>query len=152
MIRLIFFLIFTILIFFSCAKNDAFLAPPLGLGEMWDCNAKAKFDSIKMRQTLLGEWEWTYVGCAWFPEKANRSENKGLKIKFQANDTLIVFQNDQKMQTSSWKLTNGDAGLFAISSSPYVDLSLGRIMVCSDILVFNYSYIDGCDNYYTKKP
>jgi len=118
---------------------------------MWDCHHETSWDSLKTNFTLIGEWEWEYIGCYWFPEGANDEEFKGLTIEFKSDNTLDVKENGQITQTSNWKVVDGDLDLFAIDVEPTVNQLYGRILFCDDRVEFNHSYIDGCDNYFKRK-
>jgi len=142
-------LIFTItLLLLSCNKEEN---PPVSQGDMWDCYHELTWDTINTKETLIGEWEWEYIGCFWNPEDANDDEFKGMTIEFKSDNTLEVKDNGQITQTSNWKVVNGDADLFALDVDPTVTQLYGRILFCDKRVEFNDSYIDGCDNYFKRK-
>jgi hypothetical protein len=142
-------LTFTLLILLiACNKEEM---PPINQGDMWDCHHEMTWDSLSTKETLIGVWEWEYIGCFWNPEDANKSEFKGLTIEFKSDNTLDVKENGQITQTSNWEIVNGDAELFAIDVHPPVTQLYGRILFCEERVEFNDSYIDGCDNYFKRK-
>lgn len=118
---------------------------------MWDCHRQMIWDSLKTKDALIGEWEWEYIACAWSPKGPNDDEYKGLTIEFKSDYTLNVKENGQTTQTSKWKVVDGDIGLFVLSVDPGVDQLPGRILLCGERVVFNFSYIDLCDNYFRRK-
>jgi len=134
-------------ILFSCNKDEN---PPILQGEMWDCHHERTWDSLKTKNTLIGKWEWEYVGCFWSPEDDNENEFKGLTIEFKSDNTLDVKESGNIIQTSNWKVVSGDADLFALDVDPIVTQLYGRILFCGQRLEFNDSYIDGCDNYFKR--
>lgn len=142
-------LIFTItLLVLSCNKEEN---PPVSQGDMWDCHHELTWDTINTKETLIGEWDWEYIGCFWNPEDANDNEFNGMTIEFKSDNTLEVKENGQITQTSIWKVVNGDADLFALDVDPTVTQLYGRILFCDERVEFNDSYIDGCDNYFKRK-
>jgi hypothetical protein len=141
-------LVFAILILFiACNKGEN---PPIDQGDMFDCHHKMAWDSLSTKETLIGEWEWEYVACFWNAEDANGDAFDGMTIEFKQDNTLDVKENGQITQTSNWKVVNGDGDLFAIDVDPSVPQLYGRILFCEGRVEFNYSYIDGCDNYFKK--
>jgi len=143
---LIFLTLGITIILFACNKNS-----PISQTDIWDCHQKTSWDSLKINNTLIGKWEWKFIGCFWNPEDDNDDEFKGLTIEFKSDNTLNVVENGQTIQTSNWKVVNGASDLFAIDVAPRVAQLYGRILFCDDRVEFNNSYIDGCDNYFERK-
>jgi len=139
------------IILFACNRNEDPPNPPINQGDMWKCHHEISWDSLKTKNTLIGEWEWEYIGCYWNPEDANNDEFKGLTIEFKADNKLEVRENGQIAQTSNWRVVKGDSDTFAIDVSPSSGLLYGRILFCGDRVEFNHSFIDGCDNYFKRK-
>ena len=108
------------------------------------------WDLSKITNSLIGKWDWKYIGCSFSSEVDNDDEFKGLKIEFKSDNTLKVEENGAIIQTSSWKVVNGDSDLFEIEADPSVDQLFGRILFCDKRLKFNDSYRDGCDNYFER--
>lgn len=135
---------------FTCCKKEEDV-PPVHVEQLWACHHEMTWDSLSTRNALLGEWEWEFISCYWSPENANGDEFKGLVIHFKSDDTLIVTENGQITQVSSWKVVDGDGDLFELEVNPYVGQLYGRILFCDQKVEFNDSYIDGCDNYFVKK-
>ncbi len=132
----------------ACNKEEN---PPINQGDMWDCHHEMTWDSLITRESLIGEWEWEYIGCYWNPEDANDDEFNGMTIEFKEDNTLDVKENGVITQTSNWEIVNGDADLFSIDVDPTVTQLYGRILFCNERVEFNQSYIDGCDNYFKRK-
>ena len=131
---------------FACNKDEN---SPICQGDMWECHHEMTWDSLKTRNTLIGEWEWEYIRCFW--NSVNDNEFKGMTIEFKPDGTLDVKENEQITQTSNWKVVEGDADLFAVDVGPSVNQLYGRILFCDERVEFNDSYIDGCDNYFKRK-
>jgi len=135
----------------SCEKEIKIEIPPINQKIMWDCHHEKTWDSLKTQNTLIGIWEWKYIACFWTPENANSEDFQGLSIEFKSDSTLDVKQDGNIIQTSNWKVVDGDAGLYALEVETHVMQLGGRILFCEDIVEFNDSYIDGCDNYFRRK-
>ena len=124
---------------------------PIDQSYIWNCHHEISWDLITTSNNLIGDWEWEYIECYSNIEDANKFVYKGLLIEFKSDNTLDVKVSGQIIQTSNWKLVHGDADLFAIDVDPRVPQLYGRILFCNDRVEFNDSYIDGCDNYFTRK-
>lgn len=135
-------------LFLGCGKDKN---PPISQQRIWDCHHEMTWDSAKVNDHLVGEWEWEYIGCYWTPDKANNDQYKGLTIEFKTGNTLEVKENGQVTQTSTWKVADGDADLFELEVEPPMILLYGRILFCGKQVEFNDSYRDGYDNYFRRK-
>ena len=136
------------IILLACDKGEDL---PSSQVNMWDCHNQMTWDSLKIKNTLIGEWEWVYISCFWNPEDANDNEFEGLVIEFKSDNTLYVKEKGQITQTSNWKVVDADADLFALDVDPSVTQLYGRIFFCDERVGFSTSYIDGCDNYFKRK-
>ncbi len=125
--------------------------PPKSQGDMWTCHHTSTWDITKAHNALIGKWEWKYSGCYWKPEDAGCDSLSAFKIEFTNENKYIVEENGQMIQNGSWVLTDGDSDLFKLQATPAVSTLYGRILFCDDIVEFNDSYIDGCDNYFRRK-
>lgn len=131
------------------ACNEAAAPPPAELN-LLSCHRSISRDSVATESALLGVWDWEYITCFWKTEKANGEDYKCLSIEFKADHTLIVKESGKTTQTARWKIFRGDPEFFVIKTEPLVPQVVGRIQFCKDVLEFNDSYVDGCDNYFRK--
>lgn len=131
------------------ACNKAAAPPPAELN-LVSCHRSIPRDSVGTENALIGVWDWEYITCFWRTEKANGEDYKCLSIEFKADHTLIVKESGKITQTVRWKIFRGDPEFFVIKTEPLVPQVVGRIMFCKDVLEFNDSYVDGCDNYFRK--
>lgn len=129
--------------------NEAAAPPPAQLN-LWPCHQAVNRDSVATEKALLGLWDWEYISCFWKPEKANAEDFKCLSIEIKADHTLTVKESGKITQTARWKIVRGEPKLFVIRTEPLVPQVLGRVMFCGEVLEFNDSYVDGCDNYFRK--
>lgn len=132
----------------SCTKEEN---PPISIAEMWNCHNKIIWDTSNTKNSLLGEWEWEYVKCYYDPESVDYHSSKGMTVEFKSNNTVEVKTNDQEIQTSKWKVENGDGDLFEVKTDPPIPQLQGGILFCKKRVAFNLSYIDGCNHYFIKK-
>lgn len=131
------------------ACNEAAAPPPAELN-LVTCHRSISRDSVATESALIGVWDWEYITCFWKTEKANGEDYKCLSIEFKADYTLIVKESGKTTQTARWKIFRGDPEFFVIKTDPLVPQVVGRIQFCKDVLEFNDSYVDGCDNYFRK--
>lgn len=141
-------LMFLGLVFLSSSCNIG-NNPPKSQSVMFDCHHEKSWDSLATQNELIGEWE--YISCCCTSDDANDSDFRGLTIDFKPDQSLIVREAGKITQTSTWKVVDGDHTFYALEVDPYVIQLFGRILFCEDLLEFNDSYIDGCDNYFRKK-
>jgi len=125
--------------------------PPVPLPDMVACHGTTAWDSLTIHTNLLGKWEWEYIQCFWNPEDGNNEDFRGMLVEFKPDNTLEVKVNGQITQTSTWKVANLNDGYWGITVSPVVIQLPGRILFCDERVLFNDSYLDGCDNYFKSK-
>lgn len=125
--------------------------PPISQGDMWICHQNAVWDSVATINHLIGEWEWEYIRCFWNPEDGNYDDFKGLSIDFKSDNTLDVKMDGLVTQSSAWSIEGSNENLFVIRVEPIVLQAVGQILFCDNRVEFNDSYVDGCDNYFTRK-
>jgi hypothetical protein len=124
--------------------------PPVTLSDMTECHRTASWDSVKIQSRLLGRWEWEYIQCYWNPENGNSKDFQGLSVEFKPDNTLEVKLNGETTQTSTWELVNLNDGYYKVQVKPLVLQLPGRILFCTERVLFNDSYTDGCDNYFKR--
>jgi len=137
------FLLLTIcLILLSCKKNKN--------QTLWECSNAQFLDSATISNKIIGSWLWVKQLCG----DGNGdviAATKNIKVTFNANATFTVFENSSIITQGNWKLKIVDSntwGLDPTSSSEYL---YGRILFCNNQVMFNDSYIDGCDNVFAKE-
>lgn len=148
-------LLAAILLVISCKKNTeqadvSFQQPPVSVDSMQRCHNLIALDSAAIRSALLNQWNWEFIKCYWNPEDANGSEYKGLSILFKANDSLELMQNSTVIQRAHWQLSRLGDGYFKLVTNPFVIYLPGKVMLCNNRLLMYDTYVDGCDNYFTK--
>ena len=134
-------------IFLACTK-DPYLSH--SRADIMSCIKNKDWDSNITGEALIGDWEWIYVSCISAPEIDHDDQYKGLSIKFNSDMTLEVKQDGQVTQTSTWNVVSSETEYLVIEADPYVTQLSGRILFCDDLMEFNQSYIDGCDNYFKR--
>lgn len=125
--------------------------PPLTLDSMIKCNRQVTRDSAAVHDALIGKWKWEFISCFWKPENANGEDFKTLAVEFKTNDTVEVKVDNVITQKSSWKVRTLNDGNFSLILNPIVVQLPGRILFCGDRVLFQDSYVDGCDNYFVKQ-
>ena len=135
-------LILTIcLIFLSCEKNNRTL---------WECGNSQFLDSTVISNKILGSWRWTKQLCG---DGAGSIliANKNIKIIFDANTTFSVLENSSILTQGNWKLKIVDSNIWGLDLNSTSEYLYGRILFCNNNVMFNNSYIDGCDNVFVKE-
>ncbi len=130
--------------------NDERAIRPISHTDMYNCYHQSEWDSVSVTNELIGRWDWQFIGCFWTPEDDNNTEYLGLTIQFNQDNTLNVVDKGILIETSNWVVTFVDSPNYGIVTEPSVEYLHGRIWFCSDLLEFNNSYIDGCDNIFKK--
>ena len=137
------------LILLSCSKEEA----PVVQSPIGNCSEQVPLDSVQTSNALIGEWEWIFIDCFWwYPEQANGEKYQGLSVIFRADSTLEVVEKRQVTQTAHWEIVDGYNGFLALEVDPPVEQLHGLIRrYCNDVVLFNDSYVDGCDNFFRRK-
>jgi hypothetical protein len=137
-----FLLLSICLIFFSCKKNKD--------NTLWECNNPPFLDSATISNKIIGSWVWTKQLCG---DGAGSIliANKNIKITFNANTTFTVFQNSSILTQGNWKLKIVDNYVWGLDLTSVSEYLYGRILFCNNQVMFNDSYIDGCDNVFAKE-
>ncbi|MES2647752.1 MAG: hypothetical protein V4717_12795 [Bacteroidota bacterium] len=125
--------------------------PPVTLPNMLECHRTTTWDSLSVDNKLIGKWQWEYIQCYWSPEKGNSKDFKGLSVTFKADNTLEVKVNEVTTQTATWEVVKLNDGNYSLKMNPLVLQLPGRILFCTDRVLFNDSYVDGCDNYFKRE-
>jgi hypothetical protein len=132
----------SILFIISCNKTE------INQGEIQNCYYSGSWDSLQVKNAILGEWNWEYISCE---TGGNNTQYKGLSIELKSDNSINVKQYGQTVQTSKWKINKIDETHYGIFSVPTVDQMYGRFLICSDVIGFDLSFVDGCANYFRKK-
>jgi len=151
-------LLMTITILVSCQRTLSTenikppgYQPPISKDSMFRCHYLINWDSVSISNKLIGLWQWEFIECYWNPENANSEDYKGLTVEFKTDKTVIVKDNGQVLQTSTWGITKLNDGYYKIDATPIVGQLFGKILFCDDRVVFSDTYVDGCDNYFKQK-
>ena len=142
------FFIFLLSLFVLCACQKEEV-PTLETKTFFECHDEQTWDSTKVKNHLIGEWEWQSIKCFWNPESTEL--HRGLIIHFQEDGKLIVENNGMITQTGTWQIKEGQCSTFALEMNPVIDQAFGGILFCDGYLLFHDSCLDGCDNYFQKK-
>ena len=138
-----YFLILTIcLITFSCkkAKKDT----------LWECDNVQFLDSATISNKIIDSWVWTKQLCG-DGNAGVITATKNIKITFNANATFIVYQNSAILTQGNWSLILVDINAWGFNLTSLSEYLYGRILFCNNQVMFNDSYIDGCDNVFSKE-
>lgn len=138
---------YVLLLLTSCEKGEKSI---INQSSLWDCYHEQVWDSLQIENSLLGQWDWVNNSCGGFPNNMSTSEFAGIRVVFKEGNILELIQDSVIIQTSDWHVVDGDAHLFELDLNPNIYQLNGRILICAQEVLFNQSYIDGCDNYFQK--
>ena len=128
--------------FFAC-KKDA-----LNINDYWICNQSQNLDSAAIVNKLIGSWVWTKQSSEAY--KKPKQADKIVKVTFNANGNFTVAENSGIVAQGTWKLEIVDGNMYGLDVSQQSQYLHGRILFCSNELLFNDSYRDGYDNLFVK--
>lgn len=100
-----------------------------------------------MANALQGNWKLFFIDC--FDAEIIDVNNKLVYVTFYKNKTYSLNDNGQIIN-GKWHFNNEDAGVLGINTVEYTPYFDGRILLCSDEVEFNNSYLDGCDYYFRR--
>lgn len=135
---------FLMLIVFLCAcdKNKQ------GFNTFWRCGQTQFPDSTFISANLIGSWVWNQQYCFWTNDV--KQANKYVKVTFNQDQTFSLKEGPNTVSQGTWKLILVDVNAWGLDLSSPVEYLDGRILFCKDQVLFNDSYIDGCDNKFNK--
>ena len=122
--------------------------PELNIQSFWDCHHSRSLDTSAISGKLIGSWLWSRQSC--FTTGKTIKADKNIKVVFNANRRFKVYENTTEMTSGTWGLKSSDSGTWELELSSGSRYLNGRILLCDNHVLFNNSYIDGCDNAFTK--
>jgi len=140
--KFIFFTLIVSLLVFSCKKDN------IDVASFWQCHSSQNLDSAAISIKITGSWKWKTQYCFWI-DKTTKADKK-IKVPFNSNAIFTVVENSSIITQGNWRLKIVDIGSWRLDlTSPSIYLN-GRILFCTKQILFNNSYIDGCDNLFEK--
>ncbi len=128
----------------ACDKKKNTLKPDLGT--ILPCFEQNNWNIQKLNSYLSGSWQMNRAFGGWVGEM--NVEN--VKLRFINNDSLIIYKNGTALLSCKYHIDSTGNNLYAVVAGSSSQYTSGRIMYCSNELVFNSSYVDGNDYYYAK--
>ena len=142
------FFIFLFLLSQSCKKGDE-NSSEINMQALYKCNDSQNFDSSNLAAKLIGTWKLKKISCFW--SGATSNPDKNVIVTFTNTGTFTVSENSIINTQGNWRLKIVDSGIHGLDlDTPSIYL-YGRILLCENQVVFNDSYIDGCDNLFERK-
>jgi hypothetical protein len=115
-----------------------------------DCFKEQEWDEVKLRDAMVGNWEWEFVSCFWTPEHDSGKTYLGLSLEFKGDSTLIVRESGDITQVATWYIEE-HGEWFKMDTDPPIYQLYGFIYICGPKLQFIDSGGDGCDNYFRNQ-
>ncbi len=145
------FLILALAFFCVSCHKEEISDRPMSQKNMWNCYKNSEWSAGKIRDVLIGKWQWAYTESYGAPGKGRKTEKENTVIEFFKNSGLQVSVNGKLIGSTNWTIKHEDGELYGLElDSTITTLLYGRILICGDMLEFNNSYIDGSDNYFKK--
>jgi len=134
-----------------CIASAVFLAAckkeNLNAGKYFTCHKSQNLDSVAISSKLVGSWKWMVQYCLW--ERKTTHANKKITVVFRSDSSFSVLENQAVLTQGTWilKPEDGDWSVDLSSPSEYL---YGKILFCGNEVLFNKSYVDGCDNLFER--
>ncbi len=128
----------------SCKKEKL----ELDINSFWQCNKLLNLDTSAVSGKLVGSWSWAKQSCFWTGK--TKTADRNIKLTFKSDYTFSVIENSNTLTQGTWKLMQVDGNSWGLDLTAPSDFLYGRILFCDNQVLFNDSYIDGCDNLFNK--
>jgi hypothetical protein len=142
--RLILFCLTIIVALNSCKKEEL----KLDINSYWQCNKSQNLDTTAISNKLLGSWVWSKKFCFW--EAKTILADKNIKVTFNFDRTFFVNEGSSTLTQGTWKLKKVDVSSWGLDLTSTSEYLYGHILFCDNQVLFNDSYIDGCDYLFNK--
>jgi hypothetical protein len=142
LMRIILFCLAIIAGLSACKKEQ------LDLKLFWECNQSQHLDSLAISGKLVGSWKWSKQSCFWTGQTT--SADKNLQVTFKNDKSFSISENAGILSQGIWKIVKLDVSSWGLDLSSPSEYLYGRILFCSNQVLFNDSYRDGCDNLFDR--
>jgi hypothetical protein len=121
----------------------------LDINSFSQCNQSQNLDSTAISAKLIGTWAWSKQSC--FDVDGTKKADRNVKVIFSPDGTFQVNENTTALTQGSWMVVQVDRfGSWGLNLSSESEYLYGRLLFCDNQLLFNNSYVDGCDNLFNK--
>lgn len=120
----------------------------IDIQRLWDCNKSQNFDEVTLTSKLIGSWKWVAESCFWTGKTINA--DKDVIITLNQGGSFSVKEDSIEITNGIWKLKDADSGILGLDLDHKSGYLYGRILICDNEVLFNHSYIDGCDNLFLR--
>jgi len=145
-IKLLFLIIILITAITACKKEQKIFYSISG------CTPSIASHLGTTHHSLIGKWDWVFYSCLSPSGYIGDDEkNIGVSIEFKEDSTVIVKENGQTTNTSTWKVHKPNTEFITFETDPTLNLLRGCILFCDNYLELNSSKADGCDNFFKRK-
>lgn len=126
----------------SCKKEKP------DLTACWQCSIVQALDSTAISGKLVGSWTWAKQSC--FRPGMVKPADRTIKATFKIDHSFAVVEGANTLTQGTWGLIQVDGNSWRLELSAPSEFLYGRILFCDKQLLFNDSYIDGCDNVFNR--
>ena len=127
----------------SCKKEN------LDINAYWQCNKSQNLDTTAISNKLIGSWRWVKHSC--FSKGNTTQADQNVKVTFRGDHSFSVNDHSNTLTQGIWNLIQVDGNSWGLHMSSASEILYGRILFCGNEVLFNDSYIDGCDNLFNQE-
>lgn len=127
---------------YSCSSIEE----PCEYSSFWECHHRQSYTSDKVEQILIGSWNLDYSSNC---EIGRSNLTQAVQISFHSSNDGVLSTPDKELKFS-WKVTTIDSNFIGIETIPSIIEASGRLLICDGKIMFNNSYVDGLDHFFSK--
>lgn len=147
--------VFIIVAATSCRKEKADQVPAQHTGgfniqEIKDCHSKNNQYPSQIISKLEGTWAWLSYTCYWSAD-STFTANKHVVATFSDAGVYRVYENSKIESEGTWKLSQVDNNIWSIITEKPSEYLNGYIWLCNNEVIFQNSFLDGCDYYFVRE-
>ena len=131
---------------FACDKKKNTSTTKPDIGTILTCFEQTTWNSAKLNSYLSGYWQMNRAFGGWVGEMP--IEN--VKLRFYHSDSLTIYKDGVVLSTSKYHIDSSGNNIYEVVTDSFTQYTPGRVMYCSNQIVFNSSFVDGNDYYYAK--
>lgn len=137
-----------ILFFFflsACLKKKVTIDE--NMGRLYTCSRSNAPDSANVAKQLIGSWKW----LEYSSEKEKKLADKTVILNFFETGRFELIEAGIVSTSGSWFLQEESEQIFVLQVNAPNFYTHGRVLICSDELLLNGSYVDGIDNLFGRQ-
>ena len=140
----------------SCVKEKAdknnlpAIVQYIDINRIRNCHLEGNRYPSQINANIEGTWVWVSNACYW-TGKETYSADKHVVVTFNDGSLYKIFEDGRLIAEGTWTLSQSGDDSWSFITSGTTTYLHGNVWLCNNEIVFNSSYIDGCDYYFVKK-